>query len=1253
MEHAIESGRKHEEAAAPRTRKAAAEAPPTHPVLELQEQVGNQALLELLREGWIHARLSVSHPHDPDELEADEMAAQVMDRPPQHHGAAPCHCSGDGEMCEECRRKQTISRKAAAHASAAPHPEAVERILRAPSQPLDLSSRSFFEPRFNRDFSPVRIHNDPAAAAAARSVQALAFTVGEHLVFAEGQYAPHSSAGARLLAHELAHVVQHGAASGLIRRKTPDKPSGPDYVPENSMRSNIEELDITALPAFQDAVDKVDEKAVTTAGQNVKAIWERVEGNFNDVQAPVSSTSGDVVKPPDVVTDFNKERRKILTSISTQTYKGVLVMGKLTVPDIVGSLVPFIDSQTAQVAWVVKDTAALMTLLRKDKLEDADQWTVVGLLRQHINPWNYRYMVGAAQMAGLASKFSSFARKQAEALQTLTDTVMQMKLIGDVGPADQVGLFEFLPTENKVRLSQPASPSEVAAKLYGSEDRWQTVLLPLNPSALAGKGGQDWLLMGTELHIDPASLAKPYDLVYRTAILAQQQQRQTDLEDYIEAEGDRIAVIGNTVKYTLRKQPWNKSAYPDTAIQWSIDYDPAAVAEGKADKTENGPSGLVSGTDPSKNKNLTFDFQPSVVGTHIIHCRLSASGTTQDLTYPQSVITIDQKVAIEKARGFDYTFGSPQAILAQLKKDLNDTPDTPANKTKRNDLNRRITEIEQSLKDAGKSAHSMGLIPATYISKSDKPLRLPLRLFVGDDPAYNEADTGYNLKLWDYTMLGQPYTLTYQDERIMPALEGLLRLYAKKRVFPTGVIIAQISNMLVYSGVYNETLTLDAPGPTLMDDFIKLLPPEVLRGLSMGFLGLAVASGLLGQEEVAVPAFEVSMYLGGAAAAEELSQKLEHGDFELDLGTAMQIADLVSALIGAGAAFEMAATARGVGRLAVTPALAGIGKGVGYAQIGIIAGSHVTEIAAAVKEGDRKKITSAILHALGDAAFFLIVHKAAGGKGADLEPDTVPHTELRTQGADEAPVGGGHDVVVTKDGKVYRCSETCEDLIWAFEQILHDRPEIRKDLEAIARKPKGNRIPAAKELLARLEGLQDIRNLSNAELADRIAKNRGTKAETDLKLERIRRAGVDISSEDILEYADINTRNKPGGKGVPDPFEIGNFAHGMYERLDGLIGPPPVTSDVLPSGVIKEYTIPQTKLPFEKRPRIDRLDRAGEMIYEIKPKSQLAKGQAQAAGYAELMDKLEPLPGGRKWGHKCITYDEVRVESFLRSVGVL
>lgn len=94
-----------------------------------------------------------------------------------------------------------------------PVPPSVHWALSLPGRPLDTSTRTFFERRFGGDFRHVRVHDDESAANSARDVDARAFTVGSDIVFAGGAYAPATAVGKRLIAHELAHVVQQSSYS--------------------------------------------------------------------------------------------------------------------------------------------------------------------------------------------------------------------------------------------------------------------------------------------------------------------------------------------------------------------------------------------------------------------------------------------------------------------------------------------------------------------------------------------------------------------------------------------------------------------------------------------------------------------------------------------------------------------------------------------------------------------------------------------------------------------------------------------------------------------------------------------------------------------------------------------------------------------------------------------------------------------------------------------------------------------------------
>lgn len=140
----------------------------------------------------------------------------VSTAPPARAGmlqrACACgqHTSGGGE-CESCRAER-LSRAHTSDATVNAVPQIVHNVLAMPGQPLDAATRAALEPRFGQDFSRVRVHSDAQADESARAVNALAYTVGPHVAFASGQYQPQTNAGQRLLAHELAHVVQQKSA---------------------------------------------------------------------------------------------------------------------------------------------------------------------------------------------------------------------------------------------------------------------------------------------------------------------------------------------------------------------------------------------------------------------------------------------------------------------------------------------------------------------------------------------------------------------------------------------------------------------------------------------------------------------------------------------------------------------------------------------------------------------------------------------------------------------------------------------------------------------------------------------------------------------------------------------------------------------------------------------------------------------------------------------------------------------------------
>ena len=87
----------------------------------------------------------------------------------------------------------------------------VRHAVRTGGQPLDAATRTLMEQRFGHDFADVRVHSGEHAAESSAALDARAYTIGPDIVFGSGQYQPSTREGQRLVAHELAHVVQQRA----------------------------------------------------------------------------------------------------------------------------------------------------------------------------------------------------------------------------------------------------------------------------------------------------------------------------------------------------------------------------------------------------------------------------------------------------------------------------------------------------------------------------------------------------------------------------------------------------------------------------------------------------------------------------------------------------------------------------------------------------------------------------------------------------------------------------------------------------------------------------------------------------------------------------------------------------------------------------------------------------------------------------------------------------------------------------------
>jgi len=162
----------------------------------------------------LQPKLVVGSPNDRFEQEANRVAEQVMRMPEPSRGGAWTLAGARPAVQRRLGRSEGQATLTA--------PPAVEDVLSSPGRPLDTATRVFFEDRFGFDFSRVRVHADGRAAGSAQMVDALAYTIGRNIVFGAGQYLPGTQDGRRLMAHELAHVVQQGsAASSRIVQRSP------------------------------------------------------------------------------------------------------------------------------------------------------------------------------------------------------------------------------------------------------------------------------------------------------------------------------------------------------------------------------------------------------------------------------------------------------------------------------------------------------------------------------------------------------------------------------------------------------------------------------------------------------------------------------------------------------------------------------------------------------------------------------------------------------------------------------------------------------------------------------------------------------------------------------------------------------------------------------------------------------------------------------------------------------------------------
>jgi Domain of unknown function (DUF4157) len=293
-----------------------------------------------------------------------------------------------GGECAACSgEKMTLQRKTSAHTSFEGIPHSVHQALNSPGQPLNASLCSLMESRFAQglagvqvsparphiasapltigptgdrfeqeadstadaviqasshravspssksasgDFSQVRVHADEQASRSAEEIGALAFTVGSHIVFGPGQFAPETSRGRHLLAHELTHVLQQGGKGTAIQRTVKDKTPCAVHAYDNSNPKDAAIIPKNAgigVTSVADLVSKVN--AYVDDPKNSCSCVNRLEINGHGTDGYQSVGNGNQYVNDDkaLVHDSKEEHLKQMANIKFCSNGLLMLMG--------------------------------------------------------------------------------------------------------------------------------------------------------------------------------------------------------------------------------------------------------------------------------------------------------------------------------------------------------------------------------------------------------------------------------------------------------------------------------------------------------------------------------------------------------------------------------------------------------------------------------------------------------------------------------------------------------------------------------------------------------------------------------------------------------------------------------------------------------------------------------------------------------------------------------------------------------------
>ncbi|MGC1375082.1 MAG: DUF4157 domain-containing protein, partial [Anaerolineales bacterium] len=262
----------------------------------------------VLSRGVPQAKLTVSEPGDQQEIEADQVAEQVMKMPalatpppPDEGGnSTPNGNSNPNDkrpaILNRYLQRAPVQRSADGIGGGTVSDDVQSRIegMQQGGKPLPDSEREFFEPRMGVDLSNVRVHTDSTATETSKELNARAYTVGPHVAFNSGEFQPGTTEGRRLLGHELTHVVQQGGAAAS----------------EPGVQRDSEKGQKDTQPGMRGASTVIQAKAEEKqAGNDGGDVLKQMMQEIEQAKSGASSESAGKAGPPPVKTDQKIEQK--------------------------------------------------------------------------------------------------------------------------------------------------------------------------------------------------------------------------------------------------------------------------------------------------------------------------------------------------------------------------------------------------------------------------------------------------------------------------------------------------------------------------------------------------------------------------------------------------------------------------------------------------------------------------------------------------------------------------------------------------------------------------------------------------------------------------------------------------------------------------------------------------------------------------------------------------------------------------------